>query len=111
MKKSVYFIFLFALIISAIAVYNCSSDSKETCSQDEICTAKYVTACCTNDICVYKYNGKTYSDSQKDKDQLALDTGCTSKSSKIDPGNNEELKAVISKLNDLMAEAHEIAEE
>jgi hypothetical protein len=54
--------------------YSCEPDPKETCLQDEICQVT-VTACCDdNNVCVYKYNGKEYTEDQLG--DLANELGC-----------------------------------
>jgi hypothetical protein len=100
MKKS---IFLLSVVLSGILVttiYNCSEDPKETCTQDEICTAKFVDACCTDNECVYKYDGKEYTN----VDDAAIAMGCESATLKS-AGGGCDLKDVIAKLEALMARA------
>ena len=78
MDKKIISSAFIALSICFGLLISCQDDSgsDETCSQDEICTAKLVTVCCTDDVCVFKYNGKEYADDEED--QLAIDLGCSS---------------------------------
>ena len=104
MKKTILFLSII-LIGIVVAVWNaCETDPEESCKQDEICTDKFVTACCTDNACTYKYNGKEYSDSEID--QLAEDLGCSTAKS-TDQSN--DLNEVIERLNALMQEAHKLA--
>lgn len=74
MKKTVYFLSAILLGIVVTTWYSCEKDPEESCFQEEICEAKEVTACCTDDVCVYKYNGKEYSEAEID--DLIDDLGC-----------------------------------
>ncbi|MBX2844116.1 MAG: hypothetical protein KTR26_20280 [Flammeovirgaceae bacterium] len=79
--KSINFLKLFFILgFITFALTNCDEDpeSEKSCSQDEICTAKNVTACCDDVVCVYEYDGKEYQESELD--QLAKDLGCSSSS-------------------------------
>ena len=101
-------IFLSAVIICAVIVvwYSCESDPEESCKQDEICTDKFVTACCTESECVYKYNGKEYTEDQID--QLAKDLGCsTAMVLKGTEAQDNDLSEVIARLRALMDRVHE----
>jgi hypothetical protein len=69
-------VIFFGIFLTTIS---CKEISKESCEQDAICESKEVTACCTAGVCVYKYNGKVYTEDEKD--QLAIDLGCSSKKS------------------------------
>ena len=81
---------------------SCKSNPLESCEQDEICTGKSVTACCTEGAaCVYTYNGKKYTESEMD--QLSKDLGCTSKKSAC---YEDELAELRSRLEALMERAH-----
>jgi hypothetical protein len=82
---------VFLISIFIVTWYGCETDPEETCQQDEICEAKFVTACCTDDACVYKYNGREYSEAQLD--DLADDLGCSSVNVVV--GESESLKADI----------------
>ena len=102
MKKTILILGII-IIGTLITVWNaCETDSKETCQQDEICTDKFVTACCTDNDCVYKYNGKEYAESEID--QLATELGCSAKKS---TGENDDLSGVIERLKALMDRVHE----
>lgn len=89
MKKSLYLIPVI-LIGIFIAGTSCKEVSKESCENDTICAAKEVTACCTAGVCVYKYNGKVYTEDQKS--QLATDLGCASQKSAYAENDLIEIK-------------------
>jgi len=107
MKKSIFLLSVILLGIIVTTLYNCTKDSKETCSQDEICAAKFVTSCCTDTTdCVYKYNGKEYKENQIG--QLEIDLGCgTSGIVLKSAGKADELSEVIIRLKALMAKVKE----
>jgi len=90
--KAVNLLFvLFTIGLLSITLSNCGeTESPESCAQDEICTGKSVTTCCTNDACVYKYNGKDYQEDELD--QLADDLGCTSGGARVASEEKEQLK-------------------
>ena len=80
---------------------NCGeTESQESCAQDEICTDKSVTSCCTDGTCVFKYNGKEYTEDQLA--ELADDLGCNDGGARIAAEGNEQ---VIFNLQALMAKA------
>lgn len=109
MKKTFYLLsaVLFGMLVTIW--YSCETDPEETCEQDEICENKFVTACCTENECVYKYNGKEYSEDQID--QLAEDLGCASAVGVLKSGSQEEdLSAVVEKLKALMSRVRESCE-
>ncbi|UCH13371.1 MAG: hypothetical protein JSV22_09665 [Bacteroidales bacterium] len=104
MKKAIYLISIAFLGILITTWYSCEEDPEETCFQDEICANIYVTACCTENECVYKYNGKEYDEDQEV--ELLQDTGCTTavvalKSESLD----DDLAGLIEKLRALMDRA------
>jgi hypothetical protein len=105
MKKSFS---LLSVILSGILVttfFSCTETPKETCEQDEICTEKFVTACCTDSVCVYKYNGHEYTEDQIG--QLADDLGCTTKKALKSAGQEDDLSAVVTQLKALMIRVQE----
>ncbi len=75
MKKAIFLLSMILVGILVITYYSCETDPKETCEQDEYCDAQLVTICCTDNECIYKYNGKEYAEDQED--QLAIDMGCS----------------------------------
>jgi hypothetical protein len=101
MKKSISLLSVILLGILVTMIFSCKKDSKETCQQDEICTEKFVTACCTDSVCVYKYNGHEYTEDQVG--QLADDLGCTSKKALKSTGEEDDLSDVVSQLKALMS--------
>ena len=102
MKNIKIVIMLFALVMMGIVLTNCGDDETiESCTQDEYCAGKTVTACCTPASCIYKYNGKDYPES--DIDQLADDLGCTAGSGARVA--SEEKEILKTKLEDLLSKA------
>jgi hypothetical protein len=102
MKKTISLLSVIILGILATFIYSCEEDSKETCQQDEICTAKLVTYCCTDSICVYKYDGKEYS--EDNQAQLLKDMGCASTAGKLKSADGEcSIEEVVARLNALRA--------
>ncbi|UZR97366.1 hypothetical protein [Chondrinema litorale] len=103
MKKSNFFklLFVFAAIIIGLNSCDSEEDPVESCSQDEICTAKNVTACCDETSCTYEYDGKEYQESELD--QLAEDLGCTTSGGRY--AANSDLEEVKLQLLDLVARA------
>jgi hypothetical protein len=101
MKKTFYLLSVILLGILVTTWYSCEAVPEETCEQDEICENKFVTACCTENECVYKYNGKEYTEDQID--QLAEDLGCGTSAVVLKSGSQEnDLSGVIGQLKTLM---------
>ena len=103
MKKAFLLLSIVFLGLLLTTYYSCETDPEETCEQDEICENKFVTACCTEDECVYKYNGKEYTEDQLG--QLAEDLGCASV--KALKSGSDDLSGVIEKLKALMSRVQE----
>ena len=103
MKKAFLLLSIVFLGLLLTTYYSCETDPEETCEQDEICENKFVTACCTEDECVYKYNGKEYTEDQLG--QLAEDLGCAS--AKTLKSGSDDLSGVIEKLKALMSRVQE----
>jgi hypothetical protein len=83
MKKTISFTLALLLGILLVTWYSCEQDPEETCVPDEYCNEQIVTVCCdNNDVCVYKFNGKEYTEDQLG--QLASDLGCVSSSKEED---------------------------
>jgi hypothetical protein len=104
MKKRVLLLLpvvaLFGIIL--FSQIGCDSNPLESCEQEEICTGKSVTACCTEgSSCKYTFNGKVYSEDELT--QLAKDLGCTSRKSTC---YDEEIVELVSRLEALMERAH-----
>jgi hypothetical protein len=98
MKKTIFLIAVLFITVLAATWYSCGDTNPlETCEQDEICTDKYVTACCTNNVCVYKYNGNVYTENQLD--DLATELGCSSVKS---AGEDDDMSGVINSLKALL---------
>jgi hypothetical protein len=105
MKKTGLFISALLIAVLVTTWYSCETDPKETCEQDEICTAKFVTYCCTNNECVYKYDGKEYPEDQID--QLTSDLGCGTTSIVLkSAGDQDDFQFVVEKLKALKARVH-----
>jgi hypothetical protein len=100
MKKIISSLFIVLLGIMFAVVYNCSKDTKESCQQDEICPSKDVTACCTDTVCVYKYNGKEYTEDQMA--ELEHDLGCSVKEGVKSASYESDLKELGIRLKALM---------
>jgi hypothetical protein len=106
MKKPISLLSAILFGILATTIFSCQDTAKETCKQDEICTAKSVTACCTDNNCVYKYNGKEYTEDQVS--QLAKDLGCPAAVSvSKSAGNEDDLSDVVNQLQALMKSVQE----
>ncbi len=96
-KAKIYFpIFLMGLFVTFLA--SCTTIPAETCEQDEICTGKSVTACCTETSCYYEYNGVEYGDDTESKKKLAAALGCTQASA---PTFNEDIQNIVLRLEAL----------
>jgi hypothetical protein len=105
MKKSFFLLSVILSGIIATTIFSCTQDPKETCSQDEICTAKSATVCCTDNNCVYKINGKEYTD----VDEAAIALGCgSSKAGLKSSGQENDLTDVVARLKALMARVQEL---
>ena len=99
MKKIYYLVS--ALVVATFIgfIYSCETDPDESCNKDEICTDKFVTVCCTDDECVYKYDGKEYADTEESRDALAIEMGCSVSTLK---SYKQDLNAIKIRLQDLM---------
>lgn len=96
MKRGKIFGILFTMGFAAFILANCDTAPVESCSQEEICTAKSVTACCTETSCVYKFDGKEYpADSV---DQLADDLGCAGSGARVASDERIQLEEQLQNL-------------
>lgn len=103
MKKSIYLLPIFLLgLFFFVASCEKTEDPVETCEQDEICESKSVTVCCTDNVCVYKYNEKEYADTEESLAKLAKDLGCTAKKS---PSYESDMAMIAERLVVLKAAA------
>ena len=76
-KNKIYLsVIILALIVGFIS--GCETTPTESCEQDEICSGKTVTACCTETSCYYEYNGVQYGDDAESLARLAAALGCAS---------------------------------
>jgi len=99
MKKKFYLLSVILLGILVTTWHSCETDPEETCEQDEICENKFVTYCCTENECVYKWNGKEYTDDQLD--ELAEELGCGSAAVLKSGSRENDLSGVIEQLKAL----------
>lgn len=107
MKKASSFILivsLFGFFLTFIS--GCETTPPESCEQDEICTGKSVTACCTDANCYYEYNGVQYGDDATSLASLAVALGCTQASA---PTYKEDIDYLVLRLQTLgeIARTHE----
>ncbi len=101
MKKGRIYLMLLIMGLFAFTLSNCGeTEPLESCAQEEFCTGKNVSSCCTEDACVYKYDGKEYSEGEET--QLYNDLGCTGGGSRV---ASEQEEQVIYTLKALMAKA------
>jgi hypothetical protein len=106
MKKTILLLSAILSVIMVTTWYSCETDPEEVCEQDEICEAKLVTACCIGDVCVWKYNGKEYTEDQLG--DLANELGCAAVSAELDPESQKSaLSGVFDQLKALMARVRE----
>jgi hypothetical protein len=77
MKRATFYLSVLLLGVFLAFVSGCSTTPEETCEQDEICTGKTVTACCTEAECYYEYNGVKYGTDAQSMTSLAVALGCT----------------------------------
>lgn len=98
MKKSAFYLSVLLFGIFLAFVSGCSTTPEETCEQDEICTGKTVTACCSENDCYYEYNGVKYGDDAESVARLATDLGCTQASA---PTFKEDIGDLILRLQAL----------
>jgi hypothetical protein len=107
MKRIYFFISVIFFGILASTIYSCTEDSKETCEPDEYCDAKTVTVCCTGDVCVYKYDGKEYTEDEIQ--QVYDDLGCSPASASKLTGTGDGLTDVFAQLKAQMKRVKERA--
>jgi len=106
MKKKNFLVWTILLGIFVVTWYGCETDPEETCEQEVICEEKSVTYCCTEGECVYKFNGKEYTDDQID--ELAEDMGCSTAVSILKSGVQvKDYSEIIAKLKALKAKVQE----
>lgn len=96
------YLMAFALLgFAAFSLNSCEDEPTETCAAEEICDAQEVTSCCEGDVCVYKYNGKEYAESEID--QLAEDMNCGGNAVGLKSADYEaDIDQVVQRLNDLL---------
>jgi len=105
MLKKVSYLSLAIAVIFALTLVSCEEDPEETCGFDDFCEVE-ITSCCTDETCVYKYNGKEYADTEAGRKQLIDDIGCSAtaidfKSAQEDDAEMErQLKAFLERVRD-----------
>lgn len=98
MKKAKIYLPFFLIGLFFAFVSGCETTPTESCEQDEICTGKTVTACCTDNNCYYEYNGVEYGDDTESMAKLAAALGCTQASA---PTFKEDIDYLILRLEAL----------
>lgn len=106
MVKSLKTRTLLMFCVLGVAFLSCEEDPKETCLFDEICTdVEEVTYCCTDDVCVYKYNGRDYTEDQLN--DLIEDLGCGVAMDYKSTNNVEDIELLKSRLHALRDKVHD----
>lgn len=103
MKKRGSLLSIMILAIGFAFTTGCDSTPQESCEQDEICTGKSVTACCTDNECYYTFDGKKYGDDAESLAELAAALGCTNGSL---PTYEQDLNSIYERLAILSEMAH-----
>lgn len=98
MKKSAFYFSVLVLGMFLVFIAGCTTTPQESCEQDEICTGKNVTACCSDTECYYEFNGVKYGDDAESLARLATDLGCTQASA---PTFKEDIGDLILRLQAL----------
>lgn len=98
MKRNFLSAAVLLTVVFLAFVSGCEPIADETCEQDEICTGKSVTVCCSDSGCYYQYNGIQYADDPQSLAKLAADLGCTYA---LNPNYEQEIKDIILKLEAL----------
>jgi hypothetical protein len=109
MKRKVYLLLAVLTVGVAATWYSCETDPEETCLQDEFCDIP-VTACCDdNDVCVFKYNGKEYPDTDEGMAQLLEDLDCVATIEKLESVEQKSANAeIVDRLKNLMSRVREL---
>ncbi|NPA35473.1 MAG: hypothetical protein GXO47_01345 [Chlorobi bacterium] len=104
MKKRTLLMSLMTLFVFTLFTISCNDDPEEYCEQDDIC-GEQVTACCTDDdgntTCVWKYDGKEYTDIYGLYDDLNCESSVVLKSAETDVKTE-----TLARLLELMDRAH-----
>ena len=98
MKRAKIYLPIILLGLFIAFIPGCATTPEESCEQDEICTGKTVTACCTDTNCYYEYNGVEYGDDKESMAKLAAALGCTSA---IAPNYKEEISDLVLRIEAL----------
>lgn len=97
-KNIIHSLLIASFII--IGLNGCIEEPEESCEPDgTFCNnTKLVTFCCTEDECIYKYNGKEYP--EDNLDELATDLGCGTASTGIRSADNTLIIEQLLKLKE-----------
>lgn len=98
MKKAKFFLPIILLGLFIAFISGCTTTPTESCEQDEICTGKTVTACCTDTNCYYEYNGVKYGDDAESKAKLAAALACSQANA---PTYKEDISDLVLRLEAL----------
>ncbi len=110
MKKTILLLFVILSGIVGTTWYACESDPEEYCEQDLFCEDKYVTVCCTDDVCVYEFNGNEYPDTEEGRNELAIDLDCGTTSIVTESGVlKKDVSGVMDQLKAFMNRVRERA--
>ena len=105
MKKRILTSVLFLISVLVIITVSCEGNPLEYCEQDTVCNVD-VESCCTDEAgvqtCVWKYNGKEYSDME----DLIDDLGCTSSTALKSSVSGPTREEIGLELTELMERAH-----
>lgn len=97
-KANSFFLTVFLFGFFLIFISGCDTTPTESCEQDEICTGKSVTACCSDADCYYEFNGVQYGDDAASMASLAVALGCTQASA---PTYQEDIDDLVLRLQAL----------
>lgn len=65
MNKKLFLLPLFLIGLLTFTQYGCESDPEEVCEEYSACDVSATTCCTDESNCHYKYNGKTYPDTDE----------------------------------------------
>lgn len=107
MKKRTLFLSMLTLVVFVLFMVSCEGDPTEYCEVEEFCNNQEVEACCTDNngdiTCVWKFNGKEYTDIK----ELNEDLGCSTSSVVLKSAESGvEENGVVFRLQELMERAH-----
>ena len=113
MKKGAYlFLAIIAVTLSTVW-YSCEEKPpEETCLADDYCEIT-VTVCCDDDnVCVFKYNGKEYPDTEQGMTDLLDDLNCVAVTIKTETPEQKSARSdMFKRLQDHLNRTREIVKE